>query len=68
MNSSKPLTCWFPGWWFFEDRVEPIREYELLTFLQAEGLLALCEAANYWVALFRKHFCCAIVCMQLIKS
>ncbi|MFO1369765.1 MAG: DNA-J related domain-containing protein [Marinagarivorans sp.] len=41
---------------FFEDRVEPIREYELLTLLQTEGLLAVCEEANYWVALFRKHF------------
>ena len=45
---------------FMELRLHPARpsmqEYELLSQMRAEGLLVLCEADNYWVALFRKHF------------
>ncbi len=45
---------------FMELQLNPARpsmqEYELLSQMRAEGFLALCEADNYWVALFRKHF------------
>ena len=41
---------------FFAEQKGPVQEYELLTLLQAEGLLAVCAEDNYWLALFRKHF------------
>ncbi len=45
---------------FMELQLNPVQpsmqEYELLSQMRAEGFLALCEADNYWVALFRKHF------------
>ncbi|HEY6527645.1 MAG TPA: DNA-J related domain-containing protein [Cellvibrionaceae bacterium] len=41
---------------FFTSRFDPVQEYQLLTRMQTEGLLAVCADDNYWVALFRKHF------------
>lgn len=41
---------------FFDKNAGPIQEYELITYLQKEGLLDLCADESYWVALFRKHF------------
>lgn len=41
---------------FFAQNKNPVQEYELITHLQAQGLLHLCSHDNYWVALFRKHF------------
>lgn len=41
---------------FFSQHNSPVQEYQLITLLQSENLLALCLDENYWVALFRKHF------------